>query len=51
MYEKWEYTAVEVWDSNYFHIYYNWKPMMSMWNHRPAFSLHFILAMWFTEIN
>lgn len=48
MYIKWDYTAVENWDTRYFRLFYNWKPIF--WDQWTLFSLRFILDMWFEEI-
>ena len=50
MYMKWDYTAVEEWNTRYFKLYYNWKPIFVVWKNPTLFSLRFILDMWFEEL-
>jgi len=48
IYKKWEYTAVEVEDSNYFHLLYQGRPIMNSRGER--YSLCFIRDMGFEEV-
>ena len=56
MYQKWDYTAVEIKSiDNYFHLYYNgrsffFSPRDFKEHDVPVFSLRFILDMWFKEV-